>query len=140
MKLTNDELQARLQDITGLCAPTNRLPVRTSLRARRTLRALRSAWAPVEEVRIALVQEHGKQDKAGNYTVQPGTPQMAAFLKDWLEVLAEEVEVEVEPIRLSEVEAGWSRDKETGEKDILDVSPTCIGNLLDCGLIEDDTR
>jgi hypothetical protein len=135
MTLTNGAVKAALDAMQALCGPTNRLPVVASLRADRTLRALATAWEPCERVRMQLLRDHGETN-GEQVSISPHMPGWPAFAEAYNEMGAEEVEVAVEPLKLSDIEQGYARDAETGKKEPLDISPAQLGALVELGLIE----
>ena len=134
--MTNAEIKAALECMTALCGPTNRLPTLAALKADRTLRALREAWAPVRAIQDGLIREHGKETDGG-HEINPKCEGWADYVREANALYADETEVALHPITLKDIEAGWSRDPETGKKDGLDISPAQLGALVELGCIVD---
>lgn len=132
MKLTlrNADLKAAHDAMETLCTGTNRLPTLAALRADRTLRRLREAWAPIATIHQTLVKDNG-EEKDGMLRVTDAN--MPTFLTAWSEALSVETEVEVDTLTVADIEAGWSR--EDGKKGPLDISPADLGNLIVLGII-----
>jgi hypothetical protein len=133
--MKNVEVKVALDCMAVLCGPLNRLPTLAALKADRTLRALRSAYEPVEAIRIKLVEEHG--EKAGEETKVPDA-NLPAFIAAYNELMGAETDVTIQPIRTADVQAGYSRDPATGKKDIIDISPAQLGVLVELGIITEE--
>lgn len=134
MKLTNGQVQAGLDALTILCNDPNRLPTLAAVRAGRAVRKLREAAEPVEAVRVRLVEEHGEKTEDGMRVPEKNYP---AFLPAYGELMAEEVDLDIQPITLKDVEAGWSKG-EDGMRVGLEISPTQLSVLVDVGLVVED--
>jgi hypothetical protein len=129
--MKNGEIKVALDCMTVLCGPTNRLPTLAALKADRTLRALRSAFEPVEAVRVKLVEEHGEKEGNGYRVTEAGWP---GFAVAYNELMAAETDVTLHPITVADVGAGFSRDAD-GKKDALDISPAQLGALVELGCV-----
>lgn len=77
----------------------NELPVMISYRILKIARALEPHAAIVNTLRNKLIEKYGVVED-GIKRVQPNTKEMKEFLKDFNEVLKQEVEVEFEPVKL----------------------------------------
>ena len=58
----------------------------------------------IETQRNKLIEKYGEKDKAGRITVASGTDNWNGFSKDYGELLAEEVDVEIELLTVALVE------------------------------------
>lgn len=103
MKLTNGDIwQAReplrlLMDV--------RFPVKTSYRLARLMSTLNDPIRVIDEVRVGLVKKHGTVDEHGQVNVLPDTAEWSTFVGEFTEMLAIEVEVDVEKVQLPETDA-----------------------------------
>ena len=134
MKLSNENVRKAAEAVAQLCHPTNRLPVLAQLAAARNLSALRTAWAPVNDVRNKLVEEHGEQNGQG-FHVKPTMPGWPAFVKACELMGAEEQDVPVQPLKIADIEAGYSRDPETGKRGLLEIGAEQLGDLIELEII-----
>ena len=103
-------LRQVLEIHAGLSAlAERRLPAVSSYRVARALAAVTPERGVYLQQRNELIEEHGKE-KDGTITIEPGTPEMAAFNADEERLLAEELELEIPRIRvedLVEIEPKW---------------------------------
>lgn len=135
--MTNGEIKQALDAITELCGSSNRLPVLDSIKATRMFTAFAAAWAPSEAERVKLVEEYGTKNADGTLGVQGDD--FAAFVKKYNTVLGGECDTpEFKPIPLASIEQGYSKNPETGKRDVLDISPASLMGLLSFGLITDN--
>lgn len=143
MTFRNGDLKAGLDAMEALCTGANRLPILAALRADRTYRRLREAWAPIGEKLNQLILDHGepvKDDKGadtGQVSVTPSMAGWAEYVSARAAAYVAETEVEVETLTVADIEAGWARDPETGKKGPLDIAPASIGHLIVLGIIVD---
>ncbi|MCR4375330.1 MAG: hypothetical protein NUW22_10815 [Acidobacteria bacterium] len=141
MKLKNGDLKAGLDAMEALCTGANRLPILAALRADRTYRRLREAWAPVAEKLNQLILDHGEPQKdekgadTGQVSINPSMAGWAEYVAARADAFMAESEVNVETLTLADIEAGWS--KEDGKKGPLDIAPASIGHLIVLGIVVD---
>ena len=134
---TNNELKAALDAMAEVCAPENRFPVVTSIRAYRNHKRLAEAWEPAEQVRNTLIQEYGeKVGDAGSWRITD--PDGLAAFAELMQ--ANGVAVELEVLSLAEVEKGYVKDPATGTKEPLGISPSAIGVLMDLHVLTEDGK
>ena len=135
--LKNEDVQRALLAMARLVGGGNRLATLPGLRAARTRTTLAKAWEPVEERRLQLLKDHGKPARGGK-AYDFDTPEARkAWADGWKEACEEERTLELEPLTLAEVGAGYYRDPETGQKEPgLDLSPEDLGILVELGLVQ----
>jgi len=102
MKVTNAEIWGSQGAIRQMLS--QKLPVRASHDFARMAKKLNEQWQVINEERNRLVTIHGEKDKkTGQTQVKVNTPEMEAFNKDFQELLAIEVDIDVKPVKLPEV-------------------------------------
>ena len=92
------------------------LPVRLSIRIARLARAIEAEFKGIEEVRNRLVSKYGAEISPGRRQVKPECS--ADFMREWVEVLAQEFPIARDPVRISDEEMAG-----------LKLSPLVILNL-----------
>lgn len=97
MKFTNSEIHLMVGPMQRLLARD--LPVKVSYKLLKAVKQLETQTNLVEKMRIDLLKKYGTEAK-GTVSVEPGTDSHADFLKDFNEILVEEVEIEVEAVQL----------------------------------------
>ena len=130
MKLNNGAASTAMEDMAVLCGPNNRLPVVASLDADRGLRALVAEFKIFEPRRVQYIEDHGTKEGEG-WKIEPGSDGWDGYV----ELMEAESGVDIKPLRMADIQAGYSRDPETGEKGLLDISPAQLGALVELGLI-----
>ncbi len=137
---TNGQVKNALDAMTEVCAPENRFPIVTSVRVYRNRRRLVEAWEPAEQVRNALIREHGVETDGG-FSVPANSEGYDAFIQGFTELVEMNgATVELEILSLAEIEKGYVKDPETGQKSSLGVSPAVIGLLMELELVTEDGR
>ena len=135
---TNGEIQEALDAMTELCLPENRYPVVTAIHAHRNHRRLTEVWSAPDEERVSLVREYGTA-RDGGFRVMPGDEGFVEFAEKYNALMALEGEpVELEILKLTEIEKGYVRDAETGSKSPLGLSPPTIGALISMGIVTEE--
>lgn len=134
MKLTNNDVFAAVDAIAALCDPANRFPPVAHIAAGDNLDALRLAWRPVKEELDELAERFGEKHEDG-FRVTSDLPGWAEYLKACDELGLREVDVPLRPIRLADVELGYSRDPETKKKGLLEISVERLAALRRLGVI-----
>lgn len=152
MNTTNAEVMICQLAMQALCSapdPTtgqkpiwrNRLPVLTSIEASRILTALTELWTPCEEWQNTYIADHGEEQEDGKPKRLASTSEhWADFQEKMQEMLDAEVELDITPLKLEEVEKGFARNSETGERGELDIDPSELGALVSVGIIEDPNQ
>lgn len=93
MKLTNGQIWVASTAVKGLMG--QKLPVQVSIRLVKLAQELDIHLAVITGVRNNLITQHAvEKDAAGNPMINDKTPEMAAFSKDWAELMAEEIDLE----------------------------------------------
>ncbi|MCK9569537.1 hypothetical protein M0R72_11410 [Candidatus Pacearchaeota archaeon] len=88
MKLTNGQIFTAGQALPKLMG--QKLPVQTSVRIVRLAQEIDIHLAVINSVRKNLIEQYGEGDPK---SIQPNTPAMEIFAKDWGALLAEESDV-----------------------------------------------
>ena len=137
---TNGQIKNALDAITEVCAPENRFPIVTSIRAYRNHKRLAEAWESADQERSALIREHGVE-KDGTFHVLPDSDGYPAFVEGYTEIIQMNGQaLELEILSLAEIEKGYVRDPETGRKTDLGVSPGAIGVLMELNVVTEDGK
>ena len=124
--------------MTELCLPENRYPVVTAIHAHRNHRRLTDVWSAPAAGRVSLVRDYGTA-RDGGLRLLPGDAGFAAVAEKYNALMALEGEpVEVEILKLTEIEKGYVRDAETGSKSPLGLSPPTIGALISMGIVTEE--
>jgi len=133
--MTNGQVFEAVVAMRELCAPQNRLgSIPARLKAVRTLASLEAAWAPCETLRSELVMEHGEEREDGIVAVVPGSDGWDAFVAAYGAMMEEEADAKVEPIRLADIDSGYSKDAD-GKKEPVDIDGPSLAVLITLGLI-----
>jgi hypothetical protein len=103
MKFTVGELMASYRTLASLLndESNKKIPAIAAYRMSRLFKKLEPEFLIVEERRVALVKEFAVE-KDGNYEVPP--EKVVAFSEKYAPILAEKVEIDVKPLKLSEFE------------------------------------
>lgn len=80
-------------------------PVELGYKLARIQRKVTPELEEIDKVRVSLVEKFGEDDGKGTQRVAPGTPEYREFAQEFEEFLrkAEQIEINVHPIRLSEM-------------------------------------
>ncbi len=93
MKLTNGQIWISAQSVKTLMG--QKFPVPTSMRLVKLAQEIDIHTAVINGVRNNLITQHAvEKDANGQPKISEGTPQMEAFVKDWAELMATEIDVE----------------------------------------------
>lgn len=99
MKVTNGEIRMMQEALSKL--NSLRIPVRLSFKIAKLANKVGDAFRAAEVVRVKLVNEHGVKDKTGNFQVTLAPiEEQEKFWAEFVELLNEEVELDVDPIEL----------------------------------------
>jgi len=131
MKFTNGQVRQAIESLGILCNDPNRLPTLAASRAGRALVALQAAYTPADKIRTQIIQDHGEDTGDGTKRLIPG----GSGWDEFATLMAEEHEVNVDPIRATDVEAGWTRTPEGKREPGLDISAAHLAILEELGLI-----
>lgn len=102
IKLKLYALQAAVPALSALGSA--KLPAKAAYSVAKVLRAAQSELSLFEEQRNKLIKELGTEDKAGNFSVAPGSEAMARFQAEIKPLLDTEIEIAVNPLPLSVLE------------------------------------
>lgn len=100
MKLTNAIIYNSLPVLRTL--NTTKLPIKTSYKVNKNIRALQSKLDFVEEQRTSLIRKYGTEEENGSINV--GIENIETFYKDFNEVLEIEEDVKIHKLSLEELE------------------------------------
>lgn len=128
MKLKAQTVYNATLIVAGIIREKRPLPTKGSYRLARLHAKLSPEFDVLNRKRDAMIRTIGVQDEDGiNYTVPD--EKMPEFTADWAEIAEEEIEVDVEPIPLSQLDLGPNV-----------ASSITAGELLELGdLVADDT-
>lgn len=105
MKITNEKLMASIPFLSEV--GKLKLPAKTSYRVSKALRLLNTAAEDFERARITAAKNYALKDEEGNPIVDDkGIIQMlnqVGFLHEMQELMAEEIEVPVLPVKLEDL-------------------------------------
>jgi len=107
MKLSVQEILAANQGLPEML--TWSLPAATSLKVARMAKAIRAEAQTIMGVRNDLIRKYGSPDDKGNHVINQEHENWPAFNEELQALLAEEVEIDVEPVELPaslEISAG----------------------------------
>lgn len=125
MKLTHQDVFGAYNALGQLARQS--LPIQTSLKVRRAVKAIEPEHEPLSETRQEIVQEHAKKDPDTGRPVQEdggvALEDPDAFSEAMAELMDGQVEVEVDPIPLEEI-----TDAE--------LSPRALNVLLETRIVE----
>ena len=102
MKLTNKEIVLANQAFQRLNAI--KFPVRTAFLLVKAAATLDKLVEVIEKMRRQFIETHAQKEESGRLKpIEPGTPEMEDFNKDWVALLEEEQSVgEITPVKLPE--------------------------------------
>jgi len=107
MKITYGKIYLMVGDVQGTGALFNlrqqKLPIQTSAKLRRTVRALSPLYEDILEERNRLVTELGKEGENGQPFIEHGTPEAAEFEQQFGDLMRTEIEVDIHPIHAREL-------------------------------------
>jgi hypothetical protein len=98
VKVTNQAIWQALIPLRTLLA--QKFPVRTSYNLAKMAQGSQGQYDVLNETRNQLITKYGELDEKGKPTIKEGTPALESFLKEWVELMALEVEVAVDEVKL----------------------------------------
>jgi hypothetical protein len=101
MKIKLSSLLAKKEALIQLV--NKQLPVRASFKLGKTVRLINTELSEYEKVRTDLVKKYGKETENGDFTVIKDTPEMKSFQEELSQILDEEIEIDIQPISLSDL-------------------------------------
>lgn len=99
MNVTNGTLWGAREPLKELLK--ERLPIKSAYWLTRLAKQVDKHCAIVEECRVRLIKENGEPDEKGNITIPPDTDAHRVVVTAMNEVLAEEVEIDIDKIKLA---------------------------------------
>jgi hypothetical protein len=121
MKITVGELKIAIEALHKLI--TVPLPIKVSYYLSKTVKVIEEELSHLENARIKLVEKYGEKNEKGETNVI--LDNYPKFYEELRQILAEEVDINIRPIKLS---------------DIIDVKLSTIDILALGQLLEDDTQ
>ena len=91
------EASAILQKITGFS-----LPAKVSYNIMRNMKKIEHEIKPFEESRLQLVHKYGKETEDGKFSVSEEN--LPEFYKDVASLLEEDIEVDIRPIKIDQIQ------------------------------------
>jgi len=98
VKLTNGEIWNAQEPLRKLLE--QKFSVMVSYKLVKLVQKLNEQFMVIEEVRNGLIKQYGKKDKKGNISVKPGDSNWNKFIKEFNELMEQEIEIVVEKIKL----------------------------------------
>lgn len=98
MKLTNGEIFASREPLEALLQM--KFPVATSFKLAKTANKVNEALKAIEDVRNGLINRYGQPNAQGQMSVMPESENFGPFVKDFNDLLALEVEVVIDKVKL----------------------------------------
>jgi len=100
MKLTNGDIYNARESLMALLE--EKMPVGTSLKLAKLANKLNVELKAIEVVRNGLIKMYGTSGENGQIEIKVDSPDFGKFSKEFEELMAHEVEVEVDKIKLPE--------------------------------------
>ena len=100
MKLTNGDIFGAQEPLRKLTE--QKFPVMVSYKLAKLVVKLNEQVKVIDEVRQGLIKKHGKTDETGNTSVKPEGKGWLKFVEEFNELMAQEVEVVCEKVKLPE--------------------------------------
>ena len=100
MKLNNGDIFSAQEPLRKLIE--QKFPVMVSYKLSKLVMKLNEQFKVVEEVRMGLIKKYGEADEKGNSQVKPEGENWAKFVEEFNELMAQEVEVVIEKVKLPE--------------------------------------
>ena len=100
MKLTNGDIWGAQEPLRKLVG--QKFPVLVSYKLSKLVMKLNEQFKVIEEVRNGLIKKYGETDEKGNIQVKPDTENFAKFVAEFNELMAQEVELVCEKVKLPE--------------------------------------
>ena len=100
MKLTNGDIFTAKEPLQVLLE--QRFPVRTAYGLAKLSSKLNEQLKVIDKVRNGLINQYGVKDDKGGMSVKPDSPDWEKFAGEFNELMAQEVEVVIEKVKLPE--------------------------------------
>jgi len=100
VKLNNGDIFSAQEPLRKLIE--QKFPVMVSYKLSKLVMKLNEQFKVVEEVRMGLIKKYGEADEKGNSQVKPEGENWAKFVEEFNELMAQEVEVVIEKVKLPE--------------------------------------
>lgn len=100
MKLTNGDLFTASGPLKTLIAM--KFPVAVSFKLAKMANKLNDSLKSIEDVRNGLINKYGEQNEKGQTAVSEDSPNFAKFVSEFNDLMAIEVEVVIEKVKLPE--------------------------------------
>ena len=100
MKLQNGEVYGAVSALAQLA--DKELPVKVSYWLARLANKLDGEFKAIDKVRAELIKKHGKEqtESRGDFTINPKDENWEKFSIDFNDLMMEETEVDIEPVKL----------------------------------------
>jgi hypothetical protein len=98
VKVTNGAIYEAKEPLAGLLK--ERLPVKTSYWLTKMARQIGQHYSDIHETRMKLFAEYGDETRPGYFEVKAGSPRMAEFLAAQAELMAVEVELAQDKVKI----------------------------------------
>lgn len=98
MRVTNGDIWQANVAVGELCGMA--WPVKVAYRLAKLARKIGQEHRDIDRVRVRLVERYGHATANGQFQVAPDSPSFAGFVADWNALIAEEIDVEIEPVAL----------------------------------------
>lgn len=114
MKIKLNELTNKVEALNYLVEQP--IPVLASFKLSKMARLINEELTDYEKVRIDLIKKYGTtNEETGQTSIAPGSEEMTKFLEELKPILEEEVELNLEPIPVSDL----GEDFKIGTKHLL---------------------
>lgn len=99
MKLTNGDIFGAREPLQVLIG--QKFPVLTSFKLAKMANKLNDQLRVIEDVRVGLIKRYGETNGRDQVTVEQGSENFPKFLEEFNELMALEVEIVIEKVKLS---------------------------------------
>jgi len=123
MKLTNGDIFSASEPLKKLM--DIKLPVKTSYQLAKLASKLNEQLKVIDEVRNGLVRSYG-EEKDGKIEVMPENPNFPKFVDEFNELMAQEVEVVFEKVKLPETVAATCDKCHHNMDKALEIEPSAL--------------
>ena len=125
MKLNNGEIFNAWEALNKLTPEGTKFPVRVSMAIVKLRTKLSEPYKEIEEVRNGLIKTYGKEE-GGQTRVDPEYEGFPKFVEEFNELMAQEVEVVIEKVKLPEkVATTCDKCKHNMDK-MLEIEPSVL--------------
>ena len=100
MKLTNGDIFGAQEPLRAIME--QKFPVMVSYRLSKLVMKLNEPFKVIEEVRNGLIKKYGETDEKGQTRVKEDGENFPKFVAEFNELMAQEVEVAIEKVKLPE--------------------------------------